>query len=153
MRSVNIPMEELVKLLCEQLSSGADASLRVTGSSMHPMLRHRRDAVRLSPVCAPCKKGDIILYRRHNGQYVLHRIVKAGQVLTCCGDNQCQAEQVENDQIIAVVSGFTRGDRTYSVTHAGYRCYRAVWTALYPIRRPLIALRRALGRARKAIRK
>ena len=151
MRSVNIPMEELVKLLREQLSSGVAASLRVTGSSMHPMLRNRRDSVLLAPVSEPLKKGDIILYRRQNGQYVLHRIVRTNDKLTCCGDNQWRSEQIDETQVIAAVSGFTRGDKTYAVTHTGYRCYRAVWTAIYPIRRPLIALRRSLGKLRRAI--
>lgn len=140
-----------MKLLREQLSSGAAASLLVTGSSMHPMLRNRRDKVFLSPFPAPFKKGDIVLYRRHNGQYVLHRIVRIDDRLTCCGDNQWRSEQIERTQVIAAVSGFTRGDRTYAVTHTGYRCYRAVWTALWPIRRPLIALRRGLGKLRRAI--
>lgn len=149
MRCVNIPMEELIKLIQEQLDSGAAATLRVTGSSMHPMLRSRRDTVTLVPAQRSLQKTDVILYRRDNGQYVLHRIVKAEAGLTCCGDNQWQPERVEPSQVIAVVSAFTRGKKTYGVTDMGYRLYARIWTELFPVRRPLIALRRALGRLRK----
>lgn len=153
MRCVNIPMEELFKLLQTQLESGAAAKLRVTGSSMHPMLRNCRDTVTLAPVEKPLRKGDVILYRRENSQYVLHRVIKTGKALVCCGDNQWEPEQVEISQVMAVVSAFERGKKIRSVTDTGYRIYAWVWTGLFPVRRLLIALRRRLGKFRKAIRK
>lgn len=155
MQSVNIPMEELAKLLQVQLDNGGRAVLTVTGVSMLPMLRDRRDSVELAVVTAPLKKGDLTLYHRENGQYVLHRIVGVTDKneFMCCGDNQWEPETVTKSQIMAVVKGFTRAGKSYTVSHRGYRIYACLWVGLFPIRRPLIAMRRLLGRTRRAFRK
>lgn len=155
MRAVDIPMEELAKLLQLQLDHGGEATLTVTGVSMLPMLYNRRDSVKLAVITAPLKKGDLILYRRENGQYVLHRIVRCRDVkeFVCCGDNQWEPETVTAGQVMAVVSGFSRAGKTYTVTHRGYRLYVWLWVGLYPVRRVLIALRRVLGRVRRALRR
>lgn len=44
-QSVEIPMRALWELLRVQLDAGGEAALRVTGSSMVPMLSSRRDQV------------------------------------------------------------------------------------------------------------
>ena len=147
MQTVTVPMESLAELISLQLESGGRASLTVTGISMMPMLRHRRDSVMLVPVTGPQKKGKIIFYRRANGQYVLHRIIGlCGDGYLCCGDNQAQKELVEHQQLIAVVDGFTRSGRTYALSHLGYRLYTAVWVNLFFLRRYYIAVRRRFGR-------
>ena len=71
-------MERIVGLL----SYGEQVPLVITGNSMYPFLRHGRDTVYLQKVQRPLKKGDMVLYRRKNGQYILHRIVFAGDTLT-----------------------------------------------------------------------
>lgn len=53
MRAVDIPMEELAKLLQLQLDHGGEATLTVTGVSMLPMLYNRRDSVKLAVITAP----------------------------------------------------------------------------------------------------
>lgn len=154
MRSVNIPMEELAKLLQMQLDNGGRATLTVTGVSMLPMLRDRRDSVELITATQPPKKGDLILYRRVNGQYVLHRIIRAdAEEFICCGDNQWEQESVAASQMVAVVQGFSRAGKSYTVTHMSYRLYVWLWTGLFPVRRPLIALRRMLSRWRRMLRR
>lgn len=154
MKKVAIPMEELMPLLQMQMEANGCASLTVSGSSMMPMLYHRRDSVVLEPVKAPLKKGELILYRRHNGAYVLHRILKVKEErLTCCGDNQCRRERVLKEQVLAVVTAFTRKGRHYTVRDRGYRCYVALWIGLYPLRWLYLGCRRVLGRIRAAIRR
>lgn len=150
MQTVSLPMEQLAQLLAVQLENGL-APLRVTGSSMHPVLRDRRDTVYLQAAQRPLKKGDVILYCRDNGTYVLHRIVRVmreGKYI-CSGDNQYTPESVEAGQVLAVMESFCRGDRVYSAEHPGYRAFVWVWVGLFPVRRPLLALRRRLGRLRK----
>ena len=149
-----IPMEELSELILLQLKNGGRARLTVTGSSMAPMLQHRRDTVELIPVAGPQKKGELILYRRDNGQYVLHRIVKVvkdGYI--CCGDNQAMREPVRHDQLIAVVDGFIRKGKKYTRKDFDYLLYKAVWVGLFPIRQAHLAAWRALGRLRRSIRR
>lgn len=152
MKKQLLPMEELVKLLRVQLNNGGRADLVVTGVSMYPMLRNRRDRVTLIPAPELCKKADIILYRRQSGQYVLHRIVrvKDGGYI-CCGDNQAEIEPVDHSQVIAVVDGFTRKGKAYSLDHRGYRMYLFFWVELFPLRQVYIRLRHALGRLRRKL--
>lgn len=148
----SLPMEQLMQLLDVQLRTGGKAYLTVTGNSMRPVLRNLTDRVELTPV-TELKSGDIILYQRENEQYVLHRILRIlpdGSYL-CCGDNQWETEIIRREQILAVVSGFSRGKQTYDVRHPGYRAYVRTWVALHPIRRPLLAVRRHLGRLRTAL--
>ena len=152
MQTVSVPMEQLVQLLAVQLEKG-QAPLRVTGSSMHPILRDQKDTVYLQTPRKPLKKGDVILYRRDNGVYVLHRIVKCRgeERYICSGDNQWEKETVDATQVIAVVDGFVRKGKIYQENHTGYRLWVAVWLLLFPVRRPILALRRCLGRVRKVI--
>ena len=149
MERVNIPMEELIPLVLLQLEHGP-ANLTVKGSSMHPMLQSGRDSVILEKPGFPVKGHPVLLYRRENGDYILHRLVrrkKAG--FLCCGDNQWQTELVCPEQVVATVTGFVRKGKRYYVNHQGYRFYAWLWSAALPVRRPLLAVRRWLGKLRK----
>lgn len=149
-----ISMEELSELVMLQLEKGGRARLTVTGWSMMPLLYHRRDAVELIPVSGQQKAGDIILYRRENGQYVLHRIIALTEDgYICCGDNQAMRETVFHTQLLAVVDGFTRKGKRYTLHAPGYRLYTAVWVKLFPIRKYYISLRRYLGGIRRRLKK
>ena len=151
MQISTIPMESLAEILSLQMESGGTARLVVTGGSMYPTLRHRKDVVHLTPVVKPLKRGDLVLYKRKNGQFVLHRIVskpKNGEFI-CCGDNQWKKEPVAEEQVIAIVDGFVRKEKNFKETSPSYRLWVGVWTALFPVRRPLLAIRRRLGRLRR----
>ena len=155
MKNVLIPMEELAPLIQLQLQQGGHASLTVTGNSMYPMLRHRRDTVYLQPADPVQKKGDLILYRREDGTYILHRIVrcKAAGAYICSGDNQWEPEAVSHQQVIAKVYKFCRKGKIYTQSSRGYRLYVWLWVGVFPVRRPIFALRRILGKLRRTIKK
>lgn len=141
-----IPMQSLMQLLQVQLEEGGSANLTVTGFSMHPLLRSRRDSVVLVPAGRQ-KKGDIILYRRESGQFVLHRIVKVEQdTYICSGDNQAIREPVTKEQILAVVDGFTRKGKAYDISHPGYQIYVWVWVELFCLRKHYLFVRRLFAR-------
>lgn len=145
-RSV-LPVEQVAKLVQVQLENGGVAQLNVTGYSMMPLLYHCRDRVQLAPVTGEEKTGDVIFYRRENGKFILHRIIAVtpdGYI--CCGDNQAEKEQVLRQQLLAVMTGFTRKGKTYSVTHLGYRLYAGLWVGLFCLRPAYISLRRRFGR-------
>ena len=153
MRIEAIPMEQLAQLLELQLEAG-EAPLRVTGSSMHPTLRDRLDTVYLKSAKGDLRKGDVILYRRENGRYILHRILAcSAEGFLCAGDNQCQKEAVAPGQVLAVVTAFQRGKKRVDVRHRGYRLYVWLGIALFPLRRPWLALRRRLGAIRRKCKK
>ena len=138
--------EQLPKLQ-EILRAGQAAYIKPNGTSMLPMLRQGIDSVVLSPVPEKLKKYDLPLYRRPDGQYVLHRIVEVGEFYTCIGDNQYVYEKgIRDDQIIAVVTSFTRGDKKISVNNFSYRLYCRMWHYSRPIRHFARRVKRWIGR-------
>jgi len=148
-----IPMESLAQLLQLQMDRGGIARLVVTGSSMYPTLRHRKDAVVLCELSRALQKGDLILYKRENGQYILHRIVSKpnGGKFICSGDNQWEPEQVKQEQVLALVTTLIRDGKYIGVDSMPCRLWVGIWVALFPVRKPLIRLRRLLGRLRKKL--
>lgn len=145
-----VRLDDLMPLFREQLAAGKSVKFSPRGVSMLPMLRQGIDSVVLSPLPEKLRKYDLPLYRRDNGKYVLHRIVKAGQTYTCIGDNQFAPEPgLRQDQMIAVVTAFTRGSRRIPVTDLGYRLYCRVWHWTRPVRRFLGRVKRFVCRCLK----
>lgn len=131
-----LSMEQLMPLFQEVLAAGKSVTFSPKGTSMLPMLRQGRDTVTLSPVPERLRKYDLPLYRRDNGQFVLHRIIRVGETYTCMGDNQYKPEPgLRRDQMIAVMTSFCRNGRTVSADDAGYRFYCRLWCAVRPLRR------------------
>ncbi len=139
-------MEMLSPLLIEILAAGGSAEITVSGISMYPMLRDGISQVRLT-AAADLHVGDLPLYRRENGAYVLHRIVgRDGEKFICCGDNQWHIETgVERTQIVAVVTDFKRTERWRSCDSRVYRLYVWLWIRLRPLRRLLLGGTRRAG--------
>lgn len=153
MQTVTVPMESLYELLLVQLENGGRANLTVTGVSMRPMLAERRDSVILVPLAGDPKPGDIVLYRRENGRFVLHRMIRAtADGYGFCGDNQYTLETVTRNQMLAVVDGFIRKGTQHTLQGIGYRLY--VWAAvkLFFTRKAYIGVRRRLGHLYRNIR-
>ena len=150
-----VSMEDLIPVIRMQLENGGRAPLVVTGISMHPTLRHCRDLVELVPMNRAPKRGDLILYRRDNGIYVLHRIVTKPEngCFVCSGDHQWEPEDVRADQIIALVDTYIRGGKHISVDSVPCKLWVWFWVGIFPLRRPLLKLRRSAGRWKKKLRK
>ena len=123
-----LPLEQMMPLIREQLTRQCSVRLSPRGTSMLPMLRQGRDSVVLSPLPERLRKYDLPLYQRDDGQYVLHRVVKAEQEYTCMGDNQFTPEYpVRHEQMIALVTAFYREDRMIRCDALGYRMYCRFW--------------------------
>ena len=129
-------LDALMPLIRERLEAGQTVRFSPLGISMLPLLRQGKDSVVLSPVPEKLKKYDLPLYRRPDGQYVLHRIAEVGDTYTCIGDNQFRMEAgVEHGQILALVTAFYRGERKWEVTSPLYRLYCRFWHYSRPLRR------------------
>ena len=129
-------MDRLFPLIEEKLAAGHSIHFSPGGISMLPTLREGKDTVVLSPLPNRLKKYDMVLYRRDNGQYVLHRIIKAGETYTCIGDNQFSLEEgLRKEQIIAIVTSFFRADRPIRVNNPIYQLYCRLWHYSRPLRR------------------
>lgn len=151
MKAIPVPMESLAEVIQLQLENGGKATLAVTGGSMLPMLRNRRDMVVLIPPAEP-KKGDVVLFIRNNGSYVLHRIVATTETgFLCCGDNQDVCEPITPEQIVAVVDSFSRKGKSYTLDNFWYRVYKTVWMKFFFLRPCYIRVRRLLGKLRRKI--
>lgn len=133
---VTVTLADMMPLIRERLAAGQSVRIYPRGTSMLPMLEEGRDSVVLSPLPERLKKYDLPLYQRENGQFVLHRVVRAGDTYTCMGDNQFVMESgLTHDQMIALVSSFCRKGREYRSDALSYRLYRCFWFHTRHIRR------------------
>lgn len=74
------------------------------GNSMHPLIKQNFYVVHLKKA-EKIKKFDILLYKRDNGNFVIHRVMKVKDTLTMCGDNQIYHEKgIRIDQVLGKVS-------------------------------------------------
>ena len=125
MNKIDYAMEDLLPLIEEVVASGGEFRLYPRGTSMLPLLREGRDSVALIlPV--GFSRGDICLYRRENGAFVLHRLEKIASdgTLTFRGDNQKQFEYgVQKDALIARAIAVYRDDKRISLDSSRYRSY------------------------------
>ncbi len=144
-----VPMSELSPIITGLIAEGVDVTLIVTGNSMRPMLSHLKDTVVLTK-CNPeaLKKGDIPLYRRDDGKYILHRIIKVhDSCFDTVGDHQYEVEHgVKKQSVICVVKGFTRKGKCHSCDSFGYKLYVRLWRLTLPFRKPLLKLHTAVYR-------
>lgn len=141
--SVKIHLADYYPLIRETLDQGGTFSLTITGQSMYPFILGNRDRVTLSPITGKLKKNDLPFYRRANGQFVLHRIVKVEKdgTYTCCGDHQWWLEKgLKHDQMIGVATEYVRKGKRLTNKNVIYRIYRTVWTWLLRYRKYFFAL-------------
>lgn len=141
--SVKIHLADYYPLIRETLDQGGTFSLTITGQSMYPFILGNRDRVTLSPITGKLKKNDLPFYRRANGQFVLHRIVKVEKdgTYTCCGDHQWWLEKgLKHDQMIGVATEYVRKGKRLTNKNVIYRIYRTVWTWLLRYRKFFFAL-------------
>lgn len=139
-----------VAVIREALSKGESVSFIPGGTSMKPMLYPGRDIVVLSQLPDKLRKYDLPLYQRHDGQYVLHRIVRVGETYTCMGDNQFFREKnLTHSQMIGLVTAFVRNGKKRCVSAFGYRLYCRIWYYSRFPRRCWRKLRRILTGGKK----
>ena len=83
----------------------------IEGNSMMPLLDQTTDLVKLVPCKQPLKVYDLPLYRRPDGQLVLHRIIKVRRRhYVICGDNRIHYEKVPHGWVVALAVGRVRQD-------------------------------------------
>lgn len=126
------------------------------GTSMMPLLRQHRDLMIIGrKPNHRLGKYDVPVYRRANGQCVLHRILRVDEdSYVMCGDNQFQREYgVTDDQVIGVLVGFVRDGVTYSTEDRRYKVYVHLWCDFFPIRASLLRCRNIAGRIKRKLKK
>ncbi len=121
------------------------------GDSMMPFIKQGRDVLVISKAEGKLKRYDVPLYKRDNGRYVLHRILKVRKNdYVICGDNRWSKEYGITDRhIIGVLTGVIRDGKEISVTDRKYRMYVHLWCDLFPIRAFILRMRYFLKRRSK----
>ena len=113
------------------------------GDSMYPLIQPR-DLLVIQRCDGRLKRLDIPLYKRDNGQYVLHRIVKKhsdGYVM--CGDNRTSLEYGITDRhILGVLTQIIRDNKRISVYSAKYRLYAHLISDVFFFRRIIFRCKR-----------
>ena len=107
------------------------------GDSMMPLIKQDRDllVIKRKPK-RRLKKYDVPLYKRDNGQYVLHRILEVRKHdYVICGDNRWNKEYGITDRhIIGVLTAVIRNGKEIKVTDFKYKVYVHLWCDLFPVR-------------------
>lgn len=127
----------------ETLSRGDTAKVTVTGNSMYPLFHSRQDTVVLSPA-ETIKKYDITFHKRQDGRYILHRVIGINPDGTylIAGDNELKPEPpVRREQILGVVTQFTRWGKVCHPKGLRYWLYVRIWHLLMPYRWKIVNFR------------
>ncbi len=124
----------------------------IRGVSMLPLIRQESDLVVIRRPDRPLRKFDVVLFRRGNGQYVLHRILRVrSRDYVICGDNQWRKETgITDGQILGVMTGLLRGGEAVPLDTPAYRRYVFFRCGLFPLRAAYLWMKALLHRvARK----
>lgn len=128
-------MSNRTPALEEQVRSGRPVVSFTVGDSMEPLLHNRSTRVVICKTARPLHPGELPLYRRPDGQFIMHRIIRTDDShYYTRGDNRCGLETVPREWVLGVVTEIYRGKRHFSVNHPLYRAYVAVWNGIYPLR-------------------
>ncbi len=149
MNNVTVHLEDTIEVIEEILSGGGEFRLYPRGKSMRPLIIEGRDSVVLArkPV-SELRRHDMVFYRRDNGRFVLHRLMKKEKdgTYTMCGDAQLALERgIRADQIIGYVKTLYRKERRVSLRTPWYRLSVLVWSCLF-FRRCCMGVRRRIRR-------
>lgn len=128
--------EELMEPLLAVMEEAETVPLVISGYSMNPFLAHGRDTVYLSKMTRPLERGDMVLYRRDSGAYILHRIYRVeGNSYTFVGDAHTQLERgIREDQLLALVTAVRRKGKLLQKGSFWWDFFEKIWIRMVPLR-------------------
>jgi Predicted transcriptional regulator len=139
---------DMFPVIGELLDGGQNVRIVVTGTSMYPFLRENIDHVELQKAdCNNIRRGDIVLYIRRSGEYILHRVLKKdnGQ-FNMIGDNQQWIEgPIYPDQVVASVASVFRNGKKIECGGIGWKILSLMWLNIIPVRGKANCVLRKLG--------
>ena len=136
---ISVDLDTLYPVIADTLKNGNCFTFSPKGKSMLPLIRQGIDSVKIAPITSKLNKYDIPLYRRSNGQFVLHRIVgiRDGKYIMC-GDNQHIYEYgIDDSQLIGLVTEIIRPEGVLHTTDKSYIFYSRMRIFIQSIKRCL----------------
>ncbi len=121
------------------------------GDSMLPLIRQGRDLVVIERTSVRLKKFDVPLFRRPDGTYVLHRIVRVrNEDYVVRGDNRWHKETgVRDEQILGVLTAVIRDGKEVSIRDPKCRARVWIWRMFFPLRACWRKLIRGLKKSKR----
>lgn len=135
-----VDIQEYMPVLIGLLAEGREVNMLVSGNSMRPFLADKRDTIIISPPDGSFSRGDMVFYRRENGQYIMHRVHHIGPDggLYMVGDAQVYIEgPISREQVFGVVRKVIRKGKLVDQRDPGWAFFEKVWIRMVPLR-PLI---------------
>ena len=139
-------LRDMEPVIRKVLAEGGVFPFYPKGTSMEPTIHQGTDQVLLKALPEKLKKYQIILYKRKNGAFVLHRIVRVGKdSVTMRGDNQFYTEpRIRREQMIGMVCGLKTPKGEINTESIAFWLKSAIWVETVGIRRILLAVRRRI---------
>lgn len=124
-KNISLTMRELMPYVEEELNNGKDVLLPVKGYSMTPFLINNRDSIILTRVNSrTVKVGDLVMFRREDGSYAMHRICRdnGNNTFDILGDAQYVADRnIRYDMIVAYVPKAIRNGKEVDCEKGAWR--------------------------------
>lgn len=139
----------------DELSRHGKIIQRNHGISMLPLIRQNRDVMIIERPTGRLKRYDCPLYKRADGKYVLHRILKVRERdYVICGDNCTKREYgITDTDIIGVLTGVIRDGKVLSVSDKKYRLYCHLWCDLFYLRVAVLSVKSVILRFASGIKR
>ncbi len=166
---LNMSMSQLVEMLKNNTQMIHEISVTVNGTSMEPFLHDGQDSVIFSHLPKRFRRGDILLFKRQNGSFAMHRVYsinKNGSV-SFLGDSQSVIEKdISQENIILYVPEVIRNGKRINCKHGFWRfvmtCYMPVrvkhpkaasrvFCFLRRVMRAIVNPRNAIGKLKKTL--
>lgn len=142
-----VDMNNLIPLISEIISSDKEVVFTPYGSSMLPLLKGGKSVIILKKFDGKIKKNDLPLYKREDGKYILHRVIKINKdnTFNARGDSLIVNEKNINiSSIIAITSQYKRKDKFKKIHCFSYNLYSAIWNITFPLRYLIIKFYRMI---------
>lgn len=152
MRKLFVDNEVFLPLVLEKIKEGHVATIIARGNSMRPFIEDGRDKLVFGPA-NQIAVGDVVLAELTEGHFVCHRVERISNgIITMRGDGNVPnrslgtgTEEFPEANVRAKLVQVIRKGKTYTMaTSSVWKCYSALWPALLPVRRYLLALYRLL---------
>lgn len=151
MRKQELSIEQWIALCQEGLYNTVKIPLH--GVSMQPLVRKDRDLVTVAPMTRSIQKGDVVLFHRADGAWVVHRVLSCEkEKVQTLGDGcLCPDAPIHKNEVYGLIIKVERGSHCFSIDKKFWRQLGIVWMELLPLRRGCAFLYRGLRRFGKRI--